>query len=136
MMRLPDLLLAVACPPLYLGRRRRWVGAVLMGLVWVLAVALTGLSFYAMAQEGIQDGIVLLAGGLLFWLVSGLLAWLWSRQPPLGAATLGLGLVCLRDRPPPARPRLRLKHTEVPRFLATSGSSLTCIALARRWRAA
>ena len=80
MVRLPDLLLAVACPPLYLGRRRRrWVGAVLVGLVWVLAVALTGLSFYAMAQEGIQDGIVLLAGGLLFWLVSGLLAWLWSR---------------------------------------------------------
>ena len=79
MVRLPDLLLTVACPPLSLGRRRRWVGAVLVGLVWVLAVALTGLSFYAMAQEGIQDGIVLLAGGLLFWLVSGLLAWLLSR---------------------------------------------------------
>jgi hypothetical protein len=33
----PDFLFGLACPQLHLWRSRRWVGVVLIGLVWIRA---------------------------------------------------------------------------------------------------
>src|SRR5262249_37741839 len=79
-------LLGVACPPWYLSRRRRWVGAALIGLVWIVGVTFVSWMLYAIALYPVRGLMAfLLAVGLLIWLMSGLLAWLWGRWPLVGA---------------------------------------------------
>jgi hypothetical protein len=66
-----DFLLALVCPPLYLWSRRRWVGIVLVGLVWLRGVTLTGAGLLEIAQGNRDEGLLFVLGlGLLFWLAS------------------------------------------------------------------
>ena len=58
-----------------------------MGLVWLVSVTLVALALYAIAREGSRSGsaIFILYIGLVFWLLSSLLAWLWGWWPLAGA---------------------------------------------------
>jgi hypothetical protein len=84
--RLRSILLGLACPPLYLWRRRRWVGVGLVGIVWLIAVTIVGEMLYAIFRYDPQwEMSLFLYVGLLFWLLSGLTAWLWGWWPLVGA---------------------------------------------------
>ena len=95
--------LGIACPPLYLGRRRRWVGAILVGIVWASGVTLLGILLGACLYVARNPGILgwrfmfffvfYFFPGLLFWLISGLLARLWGRWPRMGAVVTWLTLL-------------------------------------------
>ena len=88
-----DFLLGLACPPLHLWRHRRWVGVVLVGLVWLRGVTWTGLGLFEIVEGGLYAGLLGLDFGLLWWLTSGLLAWLWNWWPRLMATPLAAGII-------------------------------------------
>jgi len=74
----------MACPPWYLIRRRRWAGAVLVGLVWIVGVTYVGRVLYLFPFLPLGTWLFLVPG-LLLWFVSGLLALLWGWWSFAGA---------------------------------------------------
>jgi hypothetical protein len=95
MARLRSILLGLACPPLYLGRRRRWLGASHVGTVWAIGVVVAGYGLYGIIGVPVPqwEAAFVFSIGLLFWLVGGLLAWLWGWWPLVGAMAAFLVLM-------------------------------------------